>query len=516
MTPRKVGAEEAQPAAPVDPAAPIHVVGVEVRNFHRLEVAQVEHVPGQGLVRVTGLNRQGKTSLLKAVAACLGGAAEVRRSPVRVHAVEVPGEEPMGIEEGGSITRLHLSNGFRLTRTYTEAMPKGYLVVQGPDGGRHGQAKLDGWLGPLAFDPLGFYGLKADRQREVLLAMGTDPDLPAKLEANRAARAAVYEERTPWIAQQRAAVRITQPPGERPTPVDTRAELARMGELQALERQRSDLLREHDREVEVARRRADDKRREAASMVEGAHADLDELNEDLRVHRERVADLERRLAEQRDAVALVGQRVQEQEQVVVRLTQELEQLPEPDEVPLPPPPMLPADPTAAMDAVRRRLEEAEAVQEALKPWQRWDEAKASRDEAFAHVERLTAQHEALVQQERDLVAAAGIPVPGLTFGEGGEPLLNGLPLEVASGAERIQLAVQVAIQADPQLRIALVDEANDMDLESLAELDRLARAHDFQVWACRLGLEGAGEVVVHDGEAYANPNEPVALPALPS
>ena len=101
-----------------------------------------------------------------------------------------------------------------------------------------------------------------------------------------------------------------------------------------------------------------------------------------------------------------------------------------------------------------------------------------------------------------MIAAAGIPVPGLTFDpETAEPQLNGFPLALASGGERIRMAVAVALAVDPELRVCLVDEANDLDLEALEELDRLATEHGFQVFACRIGLEGAGEIVVDDGEA---------------
>ena len=490
--------------------AGITIVGVEARNFHRLEVAQVEHVPGQGLVRVTGRNRQGKTSLLSAIAATLGGAAEVRAYPIRVRADGA--EDP---EEPDTITKLHLSNGFQLTRRYTEANPKGYLTVEGPDGGRHGQAKLDGWLGALAFDPLGFYGLKADRQRDVLLSLGKDPELPAKLAEVRARQAAVYSERTPWIAQQRAASRITQPAGERPVAVDTKAELRRMGELQVQERRRGDLTREYERAVE---RRVDELaglRREAALGLQAAEVEKHSAQRSLEAGAERVAELERELERARDLMGDYAARCTAADQAVDRAAAKLNGLPDEqdarDSVLLP---ELPEDPAEEMAAVTARIAAAEATLAGLEPWRRWDEAQASLEEANAKVVELTEAHVRLKAEEQALVAAAGIPVPGLSFGEGGEPLLNGFPLEVASGADRIQLAVEVAVAANPELRVALVDEANDLDEQSLAELDRLARVHAFQVWACRLGLEGSGEVVVHDGEAYAN-DKPVALPSLP-
>lgn len=104
--------------------------------------------------------------------------------------------------------------------------------------------------------------------------------------------------------------------------------------------------------------------------------------------------------------------------------------------------------------------------------------------------------------ERDLIAHADIPVDGLTFDdETAEPLLNGLPLQVASGAEKITMALDVAIAADPDLKIVLIDEANDLDKDSLAALEARAIETNFQVWVCRLDQDDSSEVVVEDGKA---------------
>ncbi len=45
--------------------------------------------------------------------------------------------------------------------------------------------------------------------------------------------------------------------------------------------------------------------------------------------------------------------------------------------------------------------------------------------------------------------------------------------------------------------------------EALEALRALAEEHDFQIWACRIGIEGPGEVVIEDGEARsADPTNP--------
>jgi energy-coupling factor transporter ATP-binding protein EcfA2 len=435
----------------------ITAIGLKVESFHRLRAAEVELIPTDGLIRVSGKNGAGKTSLLRAIKAALGGAGEIL------------GEATVNeeAEDGRASVTLKLSNGFTVERRFTEAAPKGYLTVIGPDGGKHSQGKLAEWLGPLSFDPSAFFSLHPDRQREILLSLGEDPGLPAKLDQIRAARAERYRVRTPWIAQQRRARQVQEPGGERPEPIDVSAELTKMGELQAKDRARQDMFRS----AENAKRQADQHEREFKQ------ADA------------RVVELERRLEEAKAHAVNMAKRAKASEGEAKKLRAEA--LAFPDVMP-------------DIEAVRARINEADRVQQALRPWEAYDGAQAELEEAEAAIQALTAEMETMDAQERELIRSAGMPVEGLSFAEDGSPLLNGRPLSVASGAECARLAVAVAMAARPELRICLLDEeANGLDLDALEALDALAKEHGFQIWACRLGLEGSGEVVVEDGEAWS-------------
>lgn len=435
----------------------ITAIGLKVESFHRLRAAEVELIPADGLIRVTGKNGAGKTSLLRSIKAALGGAGEVLREAVVNE----------GSEDGTGSVRLTLSNGFTVERRFTAAAPKGYLTVTGPDGGKHQQGKLNEWLGPLSFDPSAFLTLEARRQREVLLSLGEDPELPRKLDQLRERRAERYQERTPWISQKRKASQVHPPEGERPEPIEVSAELERMGQLQRQERERQDALRE----AEATTRQAE--------AAEARYKDADA----------RVADLERLLEEAKAQAVKAAKVARATEDDAKRAAAEAEALP---------------DVTQDIEGVRARINEADRVQTALEPWKAYDRAHQEMEEATAAVDALTAEMDAVEAQERELIASAGIPVDGLSFAEDGAPLLHDRPLEVASGAERAKLAVAVAMAARPELRICLLDEeANGLDLDGLKELDRLAKEHGFQVWCARIGLEGAGEVVVEDGEAWA-------------
>lgn len=430
----------------------IHVVGLDVETLHRIRLARVKLKPGGGLVKLTGRNGSGKTSLLRTVKEAFGGAAEVSEVPLH------------GDAEAG-LVRIKLSNDFTITRRITAENPKGYLTVIAPDGGKHGQAKLNEWLGSMSFDPLAFFTLKPERQAEILFSIGKDPELKAKLAEVRARHAKLYAERTPHISDQQRCRRVKRPDGERPQPVDVSASIAELQRLQVAQRERGDVERAA-RSLVDSMRINDEHQRDAVKKIERILQELEEARADLDNLKASRANLEKAHADHVEALGT---------------------LPVLDD---------------AIAAVQERLEQADAVNATLEPWKEYERAQVDLKTATTAADALTDQLGKLKSEELRLIAAAGIPVPGLTFdADTCEPMLNGFPLELASGGERIRLAVAVAIAVDPELRVCLVDEANDLDLEALEELDRLAQEHGFQVFACRIGLEGAGEIVLEDGEA---------------
>lgn len=431
----------------------IHVVGVDVESLHRLRLARVRLKPGEGgLVRVTGKNRAGKTSLLTAIKEAFGGAGEVTAVPIHD-----------GADAG--FVRIELDNGFTITRRITESNPKGYLSVIAPDGGKHGQAKLNEWLGPHSFDPLAFFTLKPERQREILFSIGKDPDLHSKIDALREERQTIYDQRTPHNSEKQRCERVKQPEGERPEPVDISAEMEELRRLQGIERQRGDLERGIRSASESIFAMT-----EAAAKAEGEIARLE-------------AELEKAKAE----LATLDDRHERLVSEAEGLRAELAAIP---------------DVVDDLQAVQERMSQADAVTKSLEPWTEYDRAQESLKAAAAEAKKLTEQLNEKKAEELRLLAAAEIPVPGLSFDpETAEPMLDGFPLALASGGERIRTSVAVALAVDPDLRICLVDEANDLDLDALEELERLGQEHAFQVFACRIGLESAGEIVIEDGEA---------------
>ena len=90
-------------------------------------------------------------------------------------------------------------------------------------------------------------------------------------------------------------------------------------------------------------------------------------------------------------------------------------------------------------------------------------------------------------------------MPGLTLGDDG-PMLDGVPLEQASGAQKLRVSVALGIAMNPRLKVLLVRDASLLDEDSLALVAEMAAAADAQVWLERVGDGDPAAVVIDDGQ----------------
>ena len=154
------------------------IIKLEASNFKRLRAVEIN--PDGNLVVIAGRNGQGKSSVLDAITAALGGTSTKAL--------------PRPIRDGEDNASIVLeTEDLIVTRTFSGTTSK--LTVKGKDGALYtkGQAKLDELLGKLSLDPLAFTQLSEKDQLKTLLDLVDLPFKPADIEAERAK---VFAERT--------------------------------------------------------------------------------------------------------------------------------------------------------------------------------------------------------------------------------------------------------------------------------------------------------------------------------
>jgi DNA repair exonuclease SbcCD ATPase subunit len=458
------------------------IVSLTSENIKRLVAVHIK--PNGNLVEITGKNGQGKTSVLDSIWWAITGTGNVQAQPIR---------------KGESRATIKLDLGeLIITRTFTRKDETDYttsLSVRGADGSafKSPQSVLDGLAGVLSFDPLGFSRMKAKDQFEALRQFVPGIDFEKVDGQNRGD----YERRTEVNRMAResaaAANMITIPPDTPEEPIDEAAlttELQAAGTLNADTERRKTLRENAAKDVEQFRDQAN-------QVLAKIGPELEELE---RKHKAVLAGIDQQMAalkrQQETAIAQFGQDLRNAE---TKLRGEAEVF------------------TNNAEALQARLEQAEplpavvdtaAIAEKLNLARKVNgfverarqkavhQATAKKFELEA--EQLTQNIEARNQAKADAIAAANMPVPGLGFGDG-VVLLNGVPFDQASDAERLRASVAIAMAANPKLRVIRIRDGSLLDEDAMKLLEEMANANDMQVWIERVDSSGQVGFVLEDG-----------------
>ena len=232
---------------------------MKANNFKRL--VAVDITPDGDLVLLSGKNDAGKSSVLDAIWAALGGKGACPDKPIRE-----------GAEKGE--VRLELDNGLVVERTFTAN--DSYLRVTADNGRQRftkPQDMLDALIGKIAFDPLAFARKKPKEQVAELLNV---VDVGVDLETHERERQALYDARADANREVKrldgalaGQKRHDDAPAELVAAADVAAELAAaeksnaeqeraLARIEEIDAEVSALIDEKQRLVDVARRERTD------------------------------------------------------------------------------------------------------------------------------------------------------------------------------------------------------------------------------------------------------------------
>jgi DNA repair exonuclease SbcCD ATPase subunit len=155
----------------------LKIIKLVANNIKKLKA--IEITPKGNVIRITGKNGAGKTSVLEAIEYALAGSKDIPSEPIR-----------KGEEKGE--TGLDLGE-YIVTRKFTKNGENSYLEVKNKEGAKFPspQALLDKIIGDVSFNPIDF--MKANNRDEMLLDIA---GLSGKLEELDSKRTELYSQRT--------------------------------------------------------------------------------------------------------------------------------------------------------------------------------------------------------------------------------------------------------------------------------------------------------------------------------
>jgi AAA15 family ATPase/GTPase len=425
------------------------ITKVTIHNFLRLK--DVEMNPSHTNV-IVGKNKQGKTSILKAIRTAFTGEAD--SSSIR-------------IGEGKAEITIELDD-LLIKRSITE---KGnYLDISNKEGFKMPapQKYLNGILGTFSFNPVEFFDKKAvDRKKYLLNAIklkitpeelqaytgeslgGIDYDAHA-LEVVETARKFYYEKRTIANAEkskkEKSLLDLTStiPEGFDPASVSEEAIEKLRGAIQT---------------DEMNKQKHEDNQKYLVSLQKNETdivAQIATLQEKLKSVQTEIVEVSQKKFDFSDDMALAS----------------------------------------AKDALKA-LEDKRAIVFTVK---RADEVRAELTTVMKEAERLDAVVTKLTKEvPADLISKAKLPIEGLTI-SGDEILINGVNIDNMSSSEQLKFGLQIVKALNGDFKVICVDGIESLDKESFEFFLKEIENDDFQYFVTRVEGNPEHSITIEDGE----------------
>lgn len=432
------------------------ITAARIKNIKRVHDITITPEADAHLVLIAGPNMAGKTSVMDAIAMVIGGAKLVPDDPVR-----------HGAEEGSA--QIELDNGLIVTRTVE---PDGSSKLEVKDRtGKVGtpQKLLDKLLGQRLLDPWEFVRLPGpERRLKLLEIIDTKKEIPA-MDAHRKK---VYDAREEVGRKVRDAKGERERLGEKvevPPTIDVAALSAELAELSKRQ--------EAGQRLELESKDSDTAHDIVRATLDRTEAQIAKLRADLaaaeKSREEQLLELARRKEE--------CQRTADAAKTAAAAWHEL------------------APRRAQIDAELARANENNRAATAAELMnKRRDEAQATVDARQKQWSEQAAVLEKIDAKKLAFLAAAKLPVPGLGIADG-DITFNDVPLAQASGAEKLRVALGIAVASQSEIRDILIRDAALLDENSMAMVEELAVASGVRVWLERVGTRDPGAIIIRDG-----------------
>lgn len=415
----------------------LRIVSFQASNFKKLTAVLI--TPTGDVITLAGENGAGKSSVLDGIESTIAGNRCLPEKPIRDGATK-------------GFTETVLSNGLKLTKTYTAS--GAVLKVEDGSGNpcRSPQALLDKLYGAYAFDPVAFSRLKPVEQRETLQALvGLDF---TKWDKDRKK---YFDERT---VVNRDLDRLTTllttmvPTHEGVADEETSAASV----LVALSR-----AEQYNKNVDAAISKAQLAGDGVLKMeLEVAHA-----KSQIEAWKKVLGESEIRLGQAKHIAELAKTELGAMEKTDLQgirdklVTLEMENL-----------------------KVRQNIQRRKYKQELA--------------DVGAKSKNLTTMIDGIDELKVEALRKAKFPLPGLTFDESGV-FYNRIPFSQASDGEKLRISVAMGMALNPELKVIFVRNGQFLDKSGLALVAEMAEANKYQIWLEDNRSTDPAAIIIEDG-----------------
>lgn len=133
---------------------------------------------------------------------------------------------------------------------------------------------------------------------------------------------------------------------------------------------------------------------------------------------------------------------------------------------------------------------------------RYHALRAEADRLGADIQLCTDKIELAKLNKDEILEAVDLPIDGLEIGEDGI-YFDGVPFMQRSDAEKLRVAMAVAMAANPDLRVIRITNGSLIDEDGMKLLREVAEQQDYQIWVEVVDGTGKVGVYIEEGEVKA-------------
>ncbi|MBU2703604.1 myosin heavy subunit [Sporomusaceae bacterium BoRhaA] len=437
------------------------IIKFRAENFQKLKV--VEITPDDNVVTIAGKCEQGKTTILDAIHAALGG-GKMPEQPIRT-----------GEKKASVVVDL---GEMIVTRTFT---PSGTaLKIENKDGFKASKPQdlLDKIVGKLAFDPLEFARSDSKKQVEMLLSVVDLQVDPAKLQKISGVVVDKVDE-NPLTTLNNVYAEVMENRKLTNRQLDSAkkvlASLPEVSEIKAVSV--SELVAEKDKLQKVIRSN-NDKRAD----IEKQQQFLAEKEKQRDNVAKEIEELEKQLAAKREQLTIMTQVVIKTNQELGRMQADVAKLIDPD-----------------LTAINTKIANADKTNKQAQQYIDRQAKQAELDKYQAESDDYTKKLKSITDYKAEIVSKTKFPVPGLDFANGGVTYEK-LPFKQASGSQTLKVSTAIGMALNPKLRVMLIDGAESLDSKQMAIISEMASSEDYQLWLTRVSEDEKVGIYIEGGE----------------
>jgi hypothetical protein len=425
------------------------ITKITVHNF--LKLKDIEMNPSQTNV-IVGKNKQGKTSILKAIRAAFTGDAD--STSIRIG----EGKAEITVEmEDLNIKRTFTPSGTKVNVTNKEG-----LEYPAP------QKYLNGILGTFSFNPIEFFDKKASERKKYLLNA-------IKLTLNQDELAAYTGEKLAGIDYEAHALDVVEMARKFYYDKRTAANAEVNKKIKSLEDLTASIPEGFDpKSVDESK---------IISIREAIQKDKSEKQKHAS-HEIRIRDFQNQEA---DLVGQIANLQKKLEAIQAEIVQALDVKFEYSD-----------DMTIA--AAEETLAKLESQRELVFTAKRADEVRSELNDATMDASKLDVIVKKLTKEvPEDLISKAKLPVEGLSI-SGDDILINGVNIDNLSSSEQLKFGLQIVRSLNGNFKVICVDGIETLDKESFEFFLKEVENDDYQYFVTRVDGTHEHSITIEDGE----------------